>query len=102
MEYLFETMIPEADAKPPKFPIRDTFMEAWNDMYQHVQKCLAAGNLSHQLLETAMWIELRDTKKCSKAPMLFPAARDHAIREYDWSLEKQKAQDAKKTTKKTK
>jgi len=89
MKYLFESMLGKE-----KWPLRDTFIEAWNDMYRHVQQQLEAGNLGYQLLETALWIELRDEATCSKAPMFFYDARDHAIREYDWSLEKQKAADA--------
>lgn len=92
MIYQFETMI-QVNKEVPKFPVRKTFMEAWQDMYHHVQTLLQSGGLSHQLLETAMWIDFQD--KTGTGPVFFLAARDHAIKHYDWSLEKQKAEDAK-------
>jgi len=55
-------------------PIRQTFMEAWTDMYLYVNDLLNKGALSPQLLETAIWI------KCGTAlPLGFYAARDMAI-----------------------
>ena len=73
-KYLFETMVDGA----PKTPARDTFMEAWDDMYQHVKSLQDAGTLSWQLLETAMWI------KTPNETLYFPDARDKAIREFNW------------------
>lgn len=70
-EFVFETM--EEGFKPV---VRQSFKEAFADMYHWVCKMLDDGNLSLQVLETAIWI---------KGPYgicyLFNQARNKAIRE---------------------
>jgi hypothetical protein len=70
----------------PKFKAHTEFLPAWIDMYEYVNQRLADGNLTHQELETALWIEVVDGK--SKAPILFYDARDRAIRDHGWEHEK--------------
>ena len=66
-----------------KFPLRDTFMEAWNDMYQWVKAQLDSGGMSYQVLETAIWIDpVMDGDK--QLPIMFYDARDRAIAHYGW------------------
>lgn len=57
-------------------PVRDTFMEAWMDMYKWVKTSMDAGTLDRQLLETAIWI-----KPSEDSPIYFYDARDRAINE---------------------
>jgi hypothetical protein len=63
--------------------VRNTFMEAWNDMYQYVNERLQADNMSWMELETALWIAVVEDGKES-LPIMFYDARDHAIAEYGW------------------
>jgi len=72
-----------------KFPVRKTFMEAWDDMFQWVEKQLASGGLSYQVLETAIWILIHDDGYIG--PMYFYDARDHAIDAYGWVHNKKKS-----------
>ena len=65
-------------------PIRETFMEAWNDMYEWVKRQLDSGGMSYQVLETTIWIEFTDATGC-KLPIYFYDARDRAIGEFGWS-----------------
>jgi len=67
MKYTFKTMTDE------NFPTHDSFMEAWNDMFQWVQNRLKDGGISLQVLETSIWIDsTTDT-------IYFYDARDKAI-----------------------
>ena len=79
MTFQFETLVQGA----PTFQKHTEFMPAWNDMYAHVKARLAEGNMTHQELETSLWIEVVDGKK--KAPILFYDARDRAIRDHGWT-----------------
>lgn len=77
----FEFQTLEAGVKP--FPKRATFMEAWNDMFLHVNAAVESGEkLSWQWLESCIWIEVKEPG--NKYPILFPNARDKAIREFGW------------------
>ena len=69
-----------------KSPKRETFMEAWNDMFKWVEKQLESSGLSYQVLETAIWI-IDD----SGLPTYFYQARDRAISQYGWLYPKKKA-----------
>lgn len=75
-KYQFITLTDE------KFPIRNTFMEAWEDMYQYVKNGLDENILNLQLVETAIWIEQREGKLVQ--PIHFYNARDLAIEKYGW------------------
>jgi hypothetical protein len=57
----------------------EDFMGAWNAMYQWVKKLLDAGEMTYQVLETAIWIE-----PPTGVPIFFYDARDRAIREHGW------------------
>jgi hypothetical protein len=81
MNYQFQTIV--AGEKNP--PARPSFMEAWQDMYTWVKKQLDAGQMSYQVLETAIWIEQQGEVK---SPILFYDARDLAIRKYNWTQPK--------------
>jgi hypothetical protein len=61
------------DSEAGQSPERETFNEAFRDMYQYVRKLLDAGQLSLQVLETAIYI---DTP--TKVPLFFYEARDRA------------------------
>ena len=73
MAYQFETL-----EKGKKFPVHETFMEAWEDMFQYVKAGMDSGGMSWRALETAIWINVSDN------PMYFYDARDHAINTYGW------------------
>ena len=77
-EYQFETL--EAGKQ---FPVRKTFMDAWEDMYKYVKAMMASGNFSLQLLETSLWIRSSDNREI-QSPMYFYDARDYAIHVYGW------------------
>jgi hypothetical protein len=68
-------------------PVRKSFMEAWNDMYQWVKAQLDANSLSYQVLETAIWIEIVSPIG-AKTAVYFYDARDRAISEYGWTQPK--------------
>lgn len=70
MTFRFVTLMEGA----PKVPRRNTFMEAWNDMFQYVKARLDEGNMTHQELDTAIWID-----KENGPPIMFHDARDRAI-----------------------
>ena len=57
-------------------PERNTFLEAWNDMYLYVKDLLDRKALAIQVLETCIWLEVPWNHN-----MPFYDARDHAIRE---------------------
>ena len=59
-------------------PIREAFMDAWNDMYLYVDGCLKSGGISLQELETSIWIEMTLVGGV-KSPVYFYDARDLAI-----------------------
>ena len=65
----------------PRSPIRISFMEAWNDMYLWVKNEMASNNMSLQVLETAIWIEVKNNCDGGKYPIYFYDARDRAIDE---------------------
>jgi hypothetical protein len=73
MTYQFQTL--EADWHPSS--VHTDFMEAWHDMYHYVNGLLKAGQLSLQVLETSIWIEM--TENGVKQPIFFYDARDLAI-----------------------
>ena len=52
--YQFQTL--EAGVSPS--PKHENFMDAWKDMYKYVKGLIDADNLSIQLLETTVWIEI--------------------------------------------
>jgi hypothetical protein len=79
--FQFESMV-----KGETFPVRKTFMEAWNDMFQWVEKQLESGGFSYQVLETAIWIT-----DGGGLPTFFYDARDRAISQYGWLYPKKKA-----------
>jgi hypothetical protein len=58
--------------------LRNSFMEAWVDMFNYVNARIKAGNMSVMELETAVWIEL-DHGNGVKRPIYFYDARDRAI-----------------------
>ena len=57
-----------------KYGNYETFEEAFAKLYRILKKDIEAGNMSWQVLETAVWIE---TPK-RPIPMYFYEARDHA------------------------
>lgn len=63
--------------------MHNSFMAAWLDMYQYVSDLLNRGELSPQILETAMWIEIQ--YEGTSLPIYFYEARDRAI-EDGWKL----------------
>ena len=71
MNYEFQTLTGK------KYPKRETFMDAWNDMYEYVKASLDAGTMSYQELETALWIVT--SREGLNVPILFYDARDMAI-----------------------
>jgi hypothetical protein len=73
MKYQFVTL----DETAAPAPIRDTFMEAWDDMFKYVNELLNLGKMSLQLLETSLWIQPEDDVK--RIPIFFYDARDIAI-----------------------
>ena len=75
MKYQFITL----DTKEQPTPERETFLEAWNDMYKYVKKLLDANQMDYQLLETAIWIDWSGNG--FKVPIFFYDARDQAINE---------------------
>lgn len=58
----------------PKILWKETFMEAWDDMYQYVKQRLADATMTYQELETAIWIDVENGP-----PIFFYDARDRAI-----------------------
>lgn len=52
---------------------RKTFKEAFTDMFKWVDDLLQKGQMSYQVLETAIWIEVT-----SGQPIMFYDARDLA------------------------
>jgi len=60
----------------------DSFMEAWDAMFQWVKKLMDEGQMSYQVLETAIWIE----QPTPAAPIFFYDARDRAISQYGWNM----------------
>lgn len=76
--YQFQTL--EEGVTPS--PKRATFMEAWNDMFLHVNAMIKAGKASMFIIETALWIEV--IAPGSKYPIMFGDARDTAIRDFGW------------------
>lgn len=83
MTYEFQTL--EADGK--NNTKHKDFIQAWNDMYQWVSAKLKAGQLTHQVLETCIWIEMNSADR--KAPIYFYDARDKAIQEFGWAPPKE-------------
>ena len=77
MTYQFETMEKGAESTPP----RETFMEAWDDMYKYVKKNI--GNISLQVLETSIWIAVK-ADGSTMSPWNFYDARDFAIDNFKW------------------
>lgn len=67
-------------------PVHENFMDAWKDMYAYVKRLLDAGQMSYQVLETAIWIETIFTG--GKQPIMFYDARDIAIRDFGWTQPK--------------
>lgn len=65
------------------YPKHNSFMAAWLDMYEYVNALLKSGNMTYQVLETAIWIELNDDM--NKKPLYFYDARDRAIDD-GWQL----------------
>lgn len=63
------------------FPRRATFLEAWDDMFKHVKNLMALDQLSHQVLETAMWINTPNDNTLD-----FYAGRDCAIDLFGWTM----------------
>lgn len=53
-----------------------TFEEAFTELYRRLNIDLENDNMSYQVLETMIWIEVPN----SMSPMLFYDARDHACR----------------------
>lgn len=72
LTYQFQIM---SDRKP----LRASFMEAWNDMYEWVNEQLASGGMAYQILESAIWIETNEGGH--KHPVMFYEARDRAYNE---------------------
>jgi hypothetical protein len=56
----------------------DSFMEAWDAMYQYVKRLMEAGQMSYQVLETSIWIEQAGFPRL---PIFFYDARDRALDE---------------------
>jgi hypothetical protein len=83
MTYQFQTL---EQGKPS--PVRQIFMEAWNDMYIHVKGLMDSGNISLQMLETSMWIESKFDNGNTPTPIFFYDARDYAIQEHGWTQPK--------------
>lgn len=77
--YQFETII----QGEPKFPKRDTFMEAWNDMFIWVNEQLKRDDFSLQVLETCIWI--KQVAGGTHSPINFYDARDQAIECFGWT-----------------
>ena len=75
----------EADVPPS--PIHDSFLDAWNDMYAYVNGKLQAGQMSYQMLETAIWIKPYAPHP-QNLPIMFYDARDRAIDEFNWTQPK--------------
>jgi hypothetical protein len=75
MTYQFQTL-----EQGKESPVRQTFMEAWNDMYEYVKGLMDSGNMSLQLLETAIWIQ-----HPLNGPLFFYDARDYAIDACGWT-----------------
>lgn len=69
MPWKFVTLDPKAVNSPE----RETFNDAFRDMYRYVKGLLDSGDLSYQVLETALWI---DTP--TNVPLFFYDARDIA------------------------
>ncbi len=69
MPWKFTTLDPQA----AHLPERETFNDAFRDMYRYVKGLLDAGQLNYQVLETAIWI---DTP--TGIPLFFYDARDIA------------------------
>lgn len=78
--FQFEVM----EQKSIPFAKHDTYMEAWEDMYQWVKTKMKAGTLSFQVLETAVWITIRTGEL--ETPLMFNDARDKAIDEHGWKV----------------
>ena len=57
-------------------PERETFLEAWNDMYLYVKDLLDRNEMFLQVLETCIWLQTPWNND-----MRFYDARDSAIRE---------------------
>jgi hypothetical protein len=69
LPWKFVTLDSTVEPSPP----RETFDEAFRDMYLYVKKLLDSDQLTWQVLDTAIWIETPDV-----LPLFFADARDLA------------------------
>lgn len=69
MPWKFTSLDPRAGNSPE----RETFDDAFRDMYRYVRGLIDAGQLNYQVLETSIWIDTPD-----RIPLFFYDARDIA------------------------
>jgi len=71
MSYKFETL-----EKGVAFPSRETFAQAFKDLFDYVKAAVSQGGYPLMLLETGIWI-----KGTGELPIFFYDARDKAIKD---------------------